>query len=83
MSEMSKDERIKLKKIIEAFYKIAGRTWGDRPVNYCVAETFAIVLNEAIKASKSLAWLPLSPGKPGIRWLLGLIIKGLNAELVG
>ena len=37
------------------------------------------MLNEAIKASRSLAWLP-HPGKPGLRWLLALIIKGLTAE---
>ncbi len=81
MASMSASERLELKGIISAFYKRAGRTWADRPVNYCVAETFAMMLNEAIKASKSFAWLPY-PGKPGIRWLIGLIIKGLTVEAI-
>jgi len=80
MPAMTKHERTELKKVISAFYKRAGRSWGDRPVNYCVAETFAIMLAEAIKASNALAWLPLNVGKPNIRWLLSLIIKGLTAE---
>ncbi len=82
MPVMSASERTELKKIISAFYKIAGRTWGDRSVNYCVAGTFAVMLNETIKASKSLAWLPISSGKPSLPWLLGLLIKGLTAESI-
>ncbi|VAX00156.1 hypothetical protein MNBD_GAMMA22-1157 [hydrothermal vent metagenome] len=76
MPKMTASERTELKKAIEAFYKKVGRTWGDRPVNYCVAENFAIMIHEALKATDSLAWLPAPSMKPNLRWLLSLLVKG-------
>jgi len=49
-------------------------------VSYCVAEDIAIMLEEARKTTKSFAWITPSPGRPSIRWLLGLITRGLIAE---
>ncbi len=65
MSELTSNERNELKKVITAFYKRAGRTWGDRSVNYCVAGTFAIMMNEALKASFASLSLATPISKPG------------------
>ncbi len=77
---MKQSERTELKKAIEAFYKKAGFSWGDRPVNSCVAEDFAIMLDAGRQATKSLAWLPGPSAKPNLKWILGLILRGLLAE---
>lgn len=77
---MKKSEREELKKAIEKFYKKAGFSWGDRPVNSCVAEDFAVMLDTGRRTTKSLAWLPGPSTKPNLRWILMLIIRGLLAE---
>lgn len=77
---MKQSERTELKKAIEKFYKKAGFNWGDRPVNSCVAEDFAIMLDTGRRTTKSLAWLPGPSTKPNLKWLLSLILRGLLAE---
>lgn len=79
MAHLSKSEREDIKKLISILYRKAGRIWSGH-VNHCVAEDIAIMINEARKTTKAFAWITPAPGRPSIRWLLGLIIKGLIAE---
>lgn len=78
--KMKQSDRTELKKAIEKFYQKAGVSWNDRPVNSCVAEDFAIMLDSGRQATKSLAWLPGPSTKPNLNWILKLIIKGLLAQ---
>jgi len=81
MAHLKKSEREDIKTLISVLYKKAGRSWGDRHVNHCVAEDIAIMIDQARKTTKSFAWITPSPGKPSVRWLLGLIVRGLIAEM--
>jgi hypothetical protein len=80
---MPSDQELKeVREMIQALYRFANVPVWDGDVNEPVAQIFGKIIEETMKCSKALGWVPTPPGNVAtISWLAKQLGKGiLNSQ---